>query len=146
MSKTEGELLSVQHPEWGTVALIPWDTDHFGFPVATWTLPPNGLSGADPGQVNLAVCEWATRTGSRLVSVPVAGTDLVTVFILQAAGFRVVDYALKVRLPRLQAVAFAVPALPVRDAEAADHDEVTRIAGTAFKFGGITPTPGSRGI
>jgi ribosomal protein S18 acetylase RimI-like enzyme len=135
MSEPRASLLSAERPELGTAALLPWDTEHFGFPVGTWTVPAAGLCGVAPAAIAEAVSEWAARTGSRLVSASVQGTDLVSVYALQAAGFRMVDYALAVRLPGLHAARFTLPGLAVREAEAADHAGVIRIAAEAFSFG-----------
>jgi ribosomal protein S18 acetylase RimI-like enzyme len=135
MSEMRAGFLSHERPELGTVTLIPWDSDHFGFPVASWMIPSAGVAEVDPAILNRTVTEWTARTGARLVSASVPASDLASVFALQAAGFRMVDYALGVRLRRLHAVSFAYPGLPLREAEPADYDGVIRLAESAFSFG-----------
>jgi ribosomal protein S18 acetylase RimI-like enzyme len=135
MSDTKAGPLNPDHPELGTVSLLPWDAEHFGFPVATWELSAAGLSGVEPALVEKAIVTWTARTGARLVSVSVPANDLVSVFVLQSAGFRLVDCSLAVRRPGLLRAEFAWPSLPVREAEPADHAGVLQIAAMAFAFG-----------
>lgn len=121
--------------ELGEATPVPWDIEHFGFPVWHWAVSPRALAQSCAADVELAVSAWATRTEARLLSASLPGTDLSSVSLLQGAGFRVVDYALAVRHARLQHASFQLPDLPVREATPDDRAGVLEIAGTGFSFG-----------
>jgi len=120
--------LSESHPEWGSVALLPWDEAIFGFSVADLEA---GVACPSAG----ALADFCKRTGVRLISARTAGCDTAAMARLSASGFVIVDFGLLARLPRLKADALPKPRFTLREAAAADHDEICDIAGHAFQFG-----------
>lgn len=120
--------LSESHPEWGNIALLPWDEKIFKFPVAdlvSVTSPP----------LSAALEEFCARTGARVVSSRRAGRDTAAMARLTACGFAIVDFSLIARLPRLKPDALPKPRFTLRLANTEDYDTITGIAGRAFQFG-----------
>jgi GNAT superfamily N-acetyltransferase len=121
------EPLDPEDPARGSIAMIPWDSETFGFTVAQFR-PGTRL----PGD---ALFCWARRTGAELIAAITPAADRERAALLSTAGFRFVDFALlghrglarDVRVPSL--------GLELRRAEAADLPVLERIARTAFRAG-----------
>src|SRR5690349_5039200 len=119
--------LSKSHPEWGNVALLPWDEAIFGFPVADLE------SCAIPPPSN-ALNDFCARTGARLVSARSSVCDMASIAHLTAAGFALVDFSLLARLLRLKPEALPKPRFTLRDSVPEDHEAICAIAAQAFEF------------
>ena len=112
-------------------AILPWDSDYFGFKVGTLTLG----TGAEqsPDHLSQALAQWMEREELELVSAQVPGDDFASIGNLSRTGFIFVDLALVAHLRRLDRV--PPPRLEVRLAADWETEPLVEIAGQAFKFG-----------
>jgi hypothetical protein len=133
--RPEYDYLSTASPEWGKIALLPWDEDIFGFPVADFQLGPNPPRAQDlPLFVN-ALVDYSARTKVQLVSTHVQGDDMSTIARLVRAGFLPVEFSLVATLPQIKPASLPPRRLTLREAIPEDHAVICEIAGSAFQFG-----------
>jgi hypothetical protein len=128
------EPLEERVPGWGRVAVIPWDTEIFGFPVALWEPGDAGAVAGDLDGFRERLRAWASARRVELVAGTVVADDRAWRGILPALGFVLVEQTLRIRL-RLQPFDAPPPATPVRLATPADGPEIEEIAGSAFRHG-----------
>ena len=95
--------LSTASPQWGKVALLPWDEEIFGFPVADFQLGPNPPQTEDLPLFISALEDFSARTNARLVSAHVQGEDMSTIARLERADFSLVEFSLVATFSRLDA-------------------------------------------
>ncbi len=121
-------------PGWGRVAIIPWDTDIFGFPVAAYEPGEPGVVGAGLEAFRRRFREWAAAHEVELVSCTVEAGDRAWRTLLPGLGFVWVEQTLRLRC-RLQSFDAPPPSRPVRLATPDDRPQVEEIAGHAFRHG-----------
>lgn len=119
----------------GDVALIPWDTDIFGFGVADFR--PGSVRDliSDPSRLSPTLEQWAEKNsvelvGCRIPSHPSAGRAL-----LEDSGFRFIEAQLRATIPQLKRAALDRPRITVRQAVESDHARIVEIAGSSFDLG-----------
>jgi hypothetical protein len=127
-------------PGWGSVAILPWDTDIFGFPVAAWQPGDPGAIATDLKPFRQRFQAWASTHQVELVACTVVADDRAWWALLPELGFSVVEQTVRIML-RLQAFAAPPPATPVRLAAADDGQRVEEIAGHAFRHGRYSADP-----
>jgi hypothetical protein len=128
------EPLDAGRPEWGTVYVVPWDTEIFGFPVGTYTPGDPAAIERDVRDVSERLAAWAAARDVELVSCTVAADDRGWRAVLPELAFTVVEQTVRIRL-RLQAFSAPPPTTPVRLAGPDDVDQIEEIAGHAFRHG-----------
>jgi hypothetical protein len=121
-------------PAWGRVAILPWDTEIFGFPVAAYEPGDLRVIGADLDAVRRRFDAWAASHGVELIACTVDPDDRPWRAVLPAIGFTYVEQTVRIML-RVQSFAAPPPATPVRRATADDHPQIEEIAGHAFRHG-----------
>lgn len=127
--------LSEARPEWGSVALLPWDEAIFGFPVADFrigTAPPEVQTLPAFREALLAFCR---QTKCELVSARVTASATPLISLLLTIGFVYVDFCLFTALPRLAPESLQKSRFAVRSAEPQDHEAIYKISSSAFQFG-----------
>jgi hypothetical protein len=134
MAEVAAEPLDAGRPEWGTVYVVPWDTDIFGFPVAVWQPGDPGVVSAKLGFLGQRLKEWALLHQVELVACTVAADHRGWRSILPALDFTAVEQTVRIIL-RLQPFDTSPPATPVRLAVAGDIPRVEEIADHAFRHG-----------
>jgi RimJ/RimL family protein N-acetyltransferase len=128
--------LSAQSPDWGSIALLPWDEEIFGFPVADLRLGRLPEAGVQLDQFGLALDEFSARTKVRLISTRCGCQDNSQVGPLSKFGFSMVELSLDATLPRIKPKMLPAPRYPLRLATTtADREQVSAIAARAFTFG-----------
>jgi len=121
-------------PWWGKVALLPWDTDIFGFPVAAWQ-PGDSKTIADGLEAfRRRFQAWASTHQVELVSCTVGADDRIWRALLPELGFSCVEQTLDLTF-RVQAFDASPPSRPVRLATAEDHPQIEDIAAHSFRHG-----------
>jgi hypothetical protein len=140
MSEAPFRLLEDDAPGWGKVAILPWDTDIFGFPVAAWQPGDPGAIAADLKVFCQHFQAWASTHQVELVGCTVVADDRVWRALLPELGFSVIEQTVRIIL-RLQASAAPPPATPVRLAVADDGPHLEEIAGHAFRHGRYSADP-----
>lgn len=129
------EDLRVGAPRFGRVALVPWDTEIFGFPVGDCQLPEGAALLNEREAWFDALRTWAGRTGVRLVSFGTSATDRPAIELLTRCGFVLADTSLYGELNGLQARALPAPRFEFRPADAGDMGAVERMVACGFEFG-----------
>ena len=127
--------LSEAHPEWGTIAILPWDTELFGFAVADYRLDSYPTTTLEEQRWRGAMLDYASKHAVELIMCSVPNEKRPAFALLSAAGFVFFDYTLAVSLSGLQVRKIPAPPIPVRDAQPGDQPEVERIAEQAFRYG-----------
>lgn len=126
---------SASAPGWGDVAVIPWDTEIFGFPVGVYRPADARALAADLAAFRRTLEAWARQQRVQLISasVPAAPGELAA--LLLEAGFVPVETSVHAVLNGVQRAQFLPALLPVRPAEPGDRSDIERISETAFDFG-----------
>jgi hypothetical protein len=133
--RPEYDYLSTASPEWGKIAMLPWDEEIFGFPVADFQFGPNPPRIQDLPRFASALEDFSARTNARLVSTHTQGNDMFAMALLERTGFSVVDFSLTATTSRFKTALISSSGTALRVATAEDHSSIFRIAGTAFQFG-----------
>jgi hypothetical protein len=134
MAEAQFRPLDDDTPGWGTVAILPWDAEIFGFPVAAWQPGDPGAIAADLDGFRRRFEAWAGTHQVELVGCTVVADDRAWRALLPELGFSVVEQTVRIML-RLQAFSAPPPATPVRLAAADDGQHIEEIAGHAFRHG-----------
>lgn len=129
------ELLEEGSPELGQIALLPWDGEIFGFPVADYRAADPRLLVTRADELAHWLDRWASGAGVDLVGSRVPTFPPALGPLLEAAGFRFIEVQLRATLPRLRSADPGPPRITVRPASPPDHGGIARIAGSAFNFG-----------
>lgn len=120
-------------------AVVPWDSETFGFPVGQLEL--TAAARRDCGEVSAydleqAVQEWALPNNVELIAATVAANDHAAVCLLQQAGLRYVDQTLDLCYAGAGFErATAVPAARVDEAAPTDRQALRALAASAFRHG-----------
>jgi hypothetical protein len=86
----------------GAIAMTPWDTEIFGFPVAQMTIESDLDVVAAAPEFAATLKAFADARDIALVSTRIPVSKPAVVAALCGIGFQVVDHAIEARLPRLQ--------------------------------------------
>jgi hypothetical protein len=121
--------------ELGQIAMLPWDTDIFGFPVADYRPGALGELADATGRLATRLERWANQESVELVGCRIPSEPAALGSFLESAGFRFVEFQLRATLPRLRVEELAPPRITVRPARDADREAVVQIAGSAFLLG-----------
>jgi hypothetical protein len=140
MPEVPVESLDAGRPEWGTVYVVPWDTDIFGFPVAVWQPADVDAIAGDVKSFCRRFETWAAAHRVELVACTVVADDRRWQALLPDLGFSLVEQTVRIRL-RLQAFDAPAPSTPVRLAARDDAQAVEDIAGHAFRHGRYVADP-----
>ncbi|MEY2496977.1 MAG: hypothetical protein QOD12_533 [Verrucomicrobiota bacterium] len=134
MSEPEYQLLSPEKPAWGEVAVLSWDSEVFGFPVATYRTDDASAISQNLPDVRAALRKWAVENDVELIGCSVPATEPMWRFCLPQLGFLYVDSTLIYSLPKLQRTKFP-RRYQLRPATLADQESVERIAEQSFEAG-----------
>jgi len=135
MFKAQYQNLSDEHPEWGTIAVLPWDTEIFEFAVADFKPQELRAIVGRRDEVAARLLSWAANGGVQLISCSVSSREAGWRAVLPQIGFAYVDSTLTYTLPRLQTLAIARKHAPVRLATLEDRAAVERICEIGFRAG-----------
>jgi len=127
------ESLEEDAPTAGRIALLPWDSNVFGFPVADYRLGEE--QHLEPATLARKLSKWEERYGVSLVSCRVSAHRAALGDALSTAGFRFIELQLRATLPRLRAAKLTASRLTVRAAVPNDRARLLAISETAFRFG-----------
>lgn len=122
-------------PELGKAAILPWDSQPFGFNVGAYvptdarSLPPTPQRDA----LRAGIADWMRLHEVELLSCAVPADAFEWSAWLGAAGFTFVDLALTAFARKLTHL--PAPRITVRMAADEDAPDLERIAGHAFRFG-----------
>src|SRR5262245_58402494 len=126
--------LDADHPGWGRVFVVPWDTDIFGFPVGTYAPGDPEIIQADLEAFLEQFQAWTLMHEVELVSCTVPADDRPWRALMPLLGFTCVEQTLDLTF-RVQAYNAEPPSRPVRLATVDDHPQIEEIAGHTFRHG-----------
>lgn len=135
MFETSYTPLSNDHPEWGSIALLPWDAEIFGFPVADLRVGDSAEAARGLEVFRACLNDWAKRNRAELIGCSAPAEDMIWSALLPEAGFHYVDYTLKINQQRLQSWTPPPVKQSVRLAEPEDRSSLEAVAQTAFRAG-----------
>jgi RimJ/RimL family protein N-acetyltransferase len=133
--KADYQPLSAEHPDYGSVAVLPWDTEIFGFAVGDFRPGPTEALLQNAAAVGRLLSARADAHKIDLISCRVAGDDVAAASAAQSLGFRYVETALRVTRPWRYSEPVEAARVVLRGPEAADREALLRIAETAFRHG-----------
>ncbi len=119
----------------GSVAVLPWDAEIFGFAVADYRLGDVQFLWENRQAWGDGVRQWTRRQRVQLLSCDAGPTDRKAAGLLYSSNFMLVDTTLQATLARLHKATLPKPTLSFRSMQSQDLAEVERIADTAFQFG-----------
>ena len=122
-------------PGWGAVALLPWDAEVFGFPVADFR--PGDPGEIDPHRAAFAerLARWAGQRRVEIIGCRHPPSDVALSALLDQCRFRFVEVSLRAELAPLQADRLPAARATVRLAASEDRLPLLAIAESAFDSG-----------
>lgn len=120
-------------PELGRGAVVPWDSDYFGFKVATYEPADSREPPADSDRWAQRLQDWMRAHDIALASCSVPADSFAWMALLAENRFNSVDLSLLAFARRLTTL--PAPRMAVRPAEVDDLPALKEIAGTSFRFG-----------
>ena len=127
--------LSIDHPKLGQVAVIPWDTEIFGFPVGKYKIGDPEYLALNQKIFHHSLMDWANSNNAELISVSAPADDFRTLSILRELGFHYVDCSLRATLRRIQSMDFSAAPSSLRPAQPEDQESVELLAAKIFNSG-----------
>ena len=116
----------------GTVGLVPWDSEIFGFGVAEHRPGDAALLAPDRGEWLGALAAWAREHGVELISLTAGAAQRDVHALVAGSGFQAMDVTLQADLARVPAATFPPPRFPFRPIDASDVDAAAELASHAF--------------
>lgn len=131
MYRADYRPLSANNPDLGRIAILPWDTEIFGFPVADLELGNTHSIAANLRTFLDQLVTWTSEYQVELVSCFIPANDAILRILFAKIGFVCVDTTLQAT-KTMDAPSRSVP---LDFAQADDLPELERIAETVFRFG-----------
>lgn len=125
------------NPALGSVSIVPWDSEIFGFPVAVYRIGAERLDAAARKEFLQRFCDWveANRVVLCACTVPVNESHSFWKCFLGEARFHVVDFSVQTILNDLQNARLPKSRSELRVANSGDHDAIEAIATQSFRNG-----------
>jgi GNAT superfamily N-acetyltransferase len=119
----------------GCAAVVPWDSELFGFPVAQYRIGSDRIAESQTGNLSECLLSWLHRNDVALCSSTVPAGNAFWKSYLPSLGFEWVDLALRVALNGLHKTSLRPARFTLRRADPGDSDAIGAIAGQAFHHG-----------
>jgi GNAT superfamily N-acetyltransferase len=116
------------------VAVLPWDSEHFGFGVGDYAPGEARAVSADRRSFLEALGSWAKANGVELISGRAEAADARWRLLLAELGFEFIDCSLDVVLEHLPRLDVPKPRHPIRRAVREDFPGLLRIAEHALEL------------
>lgn len=131
------EEISPSNPSLGSVAIVPWDTEIFGFPVGIYRVGSDQLDDAARKQFVSYFQKWATQSKVCLCSttIPVNESHSFWKHYLPEAGFEAEDLILQASLNSLQSTSLPNARSVLRLAQPNDRGTIEAMAAESFRNG-----------
>ena len=136
MFEKHHEPLANDPPGWGRIALLPWDTETFGFGVADYEIDTPERERLDPSSICAALETWVRAHDVKLVGTLVPASDSAALHFFDQIGFRHIETTLTVQFNDIQNARYDAPReIPLAPAREPDLEDVLRISRDAFHHG-----------
>jgi hypothetical protein len=119
----------------GKAAVLSWDSEIFGFPVGSYKIGAEHLDNKLGKEFSERFLKWAEHHGLRLCMCAVPAANSSWRLCLSEAGFRFVDFSLRVTLNALQTARLPEARVTLRDVGKNEWDVIEGIAEHAFRHG-----------
>jgi RimJ/RimL family protein N-acetyltransferase len=131
------EEICAGNPTLGSVSIVPWDSEIFGFPVAVYRTGAERLEAAAQREFVQRFRAWAKQKGISLCAciLPVNESHSFWKPFLGEAGFYIVDFSVQTTLSGLQEASLPESRLELRAARLDDHEAIEAIATQSFRNG-----------
>lgn len=133
--QTFPEELYREKPFLGKAYLLPWDSETFGFPVATYDIGAEQLDIEQQQQFTDLFRSWTQRNGVQLCSCSVPADSRFWKNFLPANGFKFVDVSLRAVRNDLRSAALIRSRTQLRAAVPSDWAAIEEIAANSFHHG-----------
>jgi ribosomal protein S18 acetylase RimI-like enzyme len=128
-------------PEFGTAAVIPWDTNIFGFPIADYRLGvPEEIAAAE-AKFRTSLISWVDARSVRMMSCSSPTRNLFAMPALARTGFSFIELGIRASLTNLQKRFAQAFSGALRLAVPPDFPAIESIAATAFRAGRYAADP-----
>lgn len=122
-------------PLLGSIAVLPWDAEIFGFAVADYRPGDTSQLASRSGLLAERLATWSRDRKVELVGCRVAAAETARAAVLESAGFRTVELQLRATLAPLRPEETIPPRITVRTADSSDRARILSIASSAFLLG-----------
>lgn len=129
------EDIAPSEPRLGSAAVVPWDSDTFGFGVATYRAAVSELGDIEKQAFGRHFSSWMRVRSVAVCSCSVAAESHFWREALQQADFHFVDLTLQSSLAGLAGARLPECRFPVRLATRMDHAAIKEIAARSFAHG-----------
>lgn len=127
--------LDMEMPGWGAVALLPWDAEVFGFPVADFRPGDPGDIDAHRPAFARRLAHWAGQRQVELVGCRHSPSDVNLSALLDECRFRFVEVSVRAELAPLRTDRLPAARVTLRLAAPEDRGTLLSIAESAFDSG-----------
>jgi len=127
--------LSDQNDRWGRVAILPWDSEVFGFPVGEYEIGNYKSILETRTKFHKRLTEWTAESRVELLTCSIPAHEKQWCAFLPELGFKFVDYTLVTINSHLQKINYIQRQIPIRLAGFEDLGEVEKIAQQTFDHG-----------
>ncbi|MGA3018755.1 MAG: GNAT family N-acetyltransferase [Bryobacteraceae bacterium] len=123
-------------PALGRAAVLPWDTEIFGFPVASYRVEGDDvLDEASRKDLAAHFHSWMTRHDVSVCGCAIPAGSLFWKSFLPELGFRFVDFGIEARIRDLASVALPEARTVLRSPEPGDRAAIETLAARSFAHG-----------
>jgi hypothetical protein len=124
-------------PLLGSVSMVPWDEEIFGFPVAVYRVGTERLEASERKEFVERFRQWARQSRVSLCAcmIPVKESHSFWKCYLGEAGFYIVDLSVQATLNGLQHAYLPETRAELREARLDDREAIEAIATNAFHHG-----------
>ena len=122
-------------PILGKAALLPWDAQIFGFPVALYRIGDETPNEADLNKLASHFGAWMTRHNVSVCGCIFPAGNVFWKSFLPTLGFRFVDFSIEARLPSLSSAKLPPARVALRNSGPADQGVIEALAKSSFAHG-----------
>lgn len=135
MAEANYRAVSQANPQWGELAVLPWDSEIFGFPVADYRVAEVAAFSHEATAIARALQNWAAENEVELIGCSVSALEKQWRAVLPRVGFLYVDSTFTYTITRPTGAKFPRP-LPAPWLATREHQPlIEAIAERAFNVG-----------
>lgn len=129
------EQVSKENPDFGQIALIPWDIETFGFAVADYKFDFSQNLLSKSARIAETIQLWAKNNNIELVGTTADAADYSKISFIQSLGFRYIDITVLAHYLNIQKISYPATKIELIPAREENLNEVVKISGEVFEYG-----------
>lgn len=129
------ELVSRDKPDFGQIALIPWDIETFGFGVADYKFDYSQNLLSKSRRIAEKIEKWAKDNNVELVGTTAEATDYSKISFIQSLGFRYIDTTIFIHYLNIQTYSYPDSKLVLVPSTEKQLKDIIQISGEVFETG-----------